>query len=196
MEYQNVAPIMSLLWSPVAAVTSSWQGRYNAQIAVAIGGASIIPERPRVVVQIYKTNFTHELITNGRALALNFLATSQLPLIKTFGFTSGREGDKLAGEKYHIGKTGSPILDRCFAYLDCRVINSMDGGDMTCFLLEVVDGGTGIDAEPLWWSEARNAMPAEWLEQWNEKIQQEIKISLERVDNIEVTSLDDDWSLG
>ena len=52
MEYADIAPIMGRLWSPLAAVTSHWQGRDNVQIAVAIAAASIVPERPRVVVQL------------------------------------------------------------------------------------------------------------------------------------------------
>ncbi len=184
MEYQRIAPIMSLLWSPIAAVTARWGGRVNAQIAVAIGGASIVPERPRVVVQLYKTNLTHEMVANSRALAFNFLAKDQLDLIREFGFVSGRDQDKLKGKAYRLGITGSPILDGCFAYLDCRVVNAMDGGDMTCFLAEVLDGDARSDIEPLWWSYARTAMPTAWLEEWNEKIKREIRISTERMDTI------------
>ena len=52
VEYARIAPMMAWLWSPIAAATSLWRGRANAQIAVAIGGASIVPGQPRVVVQI------------------------------------------------------------------------------------------------------------------------------------------------
>ena len=36
MEYADIAPMMGRLWSPLAAVTSHWQGRDNAQMARAV----------------------------------------------------------------------------------------------------------------------------------------------------------------
>ena len=78
MEYSHIAPILGQLWSPIAAVSSHWDGKDNAQICVSIGGASIVPERPRVLVQIYKTNHSHEMITKSGAFALNFPRAGQL----------------------------------------------------------------------------------------------------------------------
>ena len=81
MEYADVAPIMGRRWSPLAAGTSHWQGRDNVQIAEAIAAASIVPERPRVVVQLYKTNLSHDMVLSSGAFALNFLRPDQLDLI-------------------------------------------------------------------------------------------------------------------
>ena len=81
MDYSNIAPIMGNLWSPIAAVSSRWQGQSNAQICVSIGGASIVAERPRVLVQIYKTNHSHEMISDSGAFALNFPRAGQLEWI-------------------------------------------------------------------------------------------------------------------
>ena len=67
MEYSRIAPIMGRLWSPLAAVTSHWRGKSNVQIAVAVGAASIVPHMPRVVVQIYKGNYSHGLIYESGA---------------------------------------------------------------------------------------------------------------------------------
>ena len=77
MDYSKIAPIMSNLWSPIAAVSSRWQGQDNAQICVSIGGASIVAERPRVVAQIYKTNHSHGMIVGSGAFALNFPRAGQ-----------------------------------------------------------------------------------------------------------------------
>ena len=74
MEYKRIAPMMTHLWSPMAAVTSCWEGKLNAQIVVAIGGASIVPSQPRVVVQIYKRNFSHGQIYRSGAFALKLPA--------------------------------------------------------------------------------------------------------------------------
>ena len=188
MDYQLIAPIMGRLWSPLAAVTSCWQGKANAQIAVAIVAASIVPDRPRVLVQIYKENYSHHLILHSRAFALNFLDREQLALIRDFGLVSGLDRDKLAGVDYELGVTGSPVLRDSAGYLDCRVVNAMDGGDMTCFLADVLEGLTHPAREPLTWREARRLIPAEWNEEWNIKISREIDRSRTRMANIDYTA--------
>ncbi len=185
MEYSLIAPVMSQLWSPIAAVTSNWKGKANAQIAVAIGGASIVPTMPRVVIQIYKRNYSHELIYQSGAFALNFLRKDQLQYIKDFGLVSGREVDKLASTPYAPRASGSPILEDCWGYLDCRVVNAMDGGDMTCFLGEVLEGNTLSHSEPLWWRYARTAIPTQWMEEWDRKIKAEIEYSIKQMKAID-----------
>jgi len=187
MEYADIAPIMGRLWSPLAAVTSHWQGRDNVQIAVAIAAASIVPERPRVVVQLYKTNLSHDMVLSSGAFALNFLRPNQLDLIGDFGLVSGRVRDKLAGVGTKAGSSGSPLLTDCFGYLDCRVINAMDGGDMTCFLADVLDGKTLAQGDPLWWRDARRELPREWLERWEAKQSPEIATSRATMDKINHT---------
>ena len=188
MEYVDIAPIMGRLWSPLAAVTSHWQGRDNVQIAVAIAAASIVPERPRVVVQLYKTNLSHDMVLSSGAFALNFLRPNQLDLIGDFGLVSGREKDKLASVGTKAGSSCSPLLTDCFGYLDCRVINAMDGGDMTCFLADVLDGKTLAQGDPLWWRDARRELPREWLERWEAKQSSEIATSRATMDKISHTS--------
>ena len=188
MEYADIAPMMGTLWSPLAAVTSRWQGRDNVQMAVAIAGASIVSDRPRVAIQLYKTNLSHDMVLSSGAFALNFLRPDQLDLIGGFGLVSGRDRDKLADVATTAGASGSPLLTDCFGYLDCRVINAMDGGDMTCFLADVLDGKTLAKGDPLRWRDARRQLPAEWLALWEQKQTSEIATSRATMDNISHTS--------
>ncbi len=185
MEYSHIAPMMGRLWSPIAAVTSRWRGKANAQICVAIGAASIVPGMPRVVVQIYKRNYSHEMIYRSGAFALNYLRIDQLQYIRDFGLVSGRDVDKLTNVPHDLKASGSPILQDCWGYLDCRVVNAMDGGDMTCFLGEVLDGNTLSDSEPLWWRHARTVIPTPWMEEWDRRIAAEIEHSMTRMKAID-----------
>ncbi len=184
MDYDKIHAVMGYLWSPLAAVSASWQGKDNAQIAVAIAAASIVPDRPRLIVQLYKTNLTHDLVVKSKSFAVNFLRKDQVELVHELGFSSGRDRDKLASIPYRAGPTRSPILKECLAYMDCRVVNAMDGGDMTAFLGEVVDGDTLSEAEPLFWHHLRTVMPQAWVQEWDTKIKREIEISRERMGKI------------
>lgn len=184
MEYSDIAPIMGNLWSPLAAVSSHWQGKDNAQLCLSIGGASIVPEHPRVVVQIYKSNLSHEMISGSGSFALNFPRAGQLEWIRDFGLYSGRDRNKLASIEFSRGRTGSPLFDDCWGWLDCVIVNAMDGGDMTCFLADVVDGRTMGPGQPLWWREARNRVPEEWMRIYSEKQGREVAFSRSHMDAI------------
>ena len=187
MDHNRISPMMSHLWSPIAAVTSGWRGKLNAQIAVAIGAASIVPSQPRIVVQIYKRNLSHGLIYRSGAFALNFLRQDQLQLISEFGLVSGRDKDKLTGVAYEIGDLGSPVLQDCWGYLDCKVVNALDGGDMTCFLGEIMEGdtGSGSDGGPLWWRDAARQLPKQVMEVWDRKIKDEMEFSKSHMGQID-----------
>ena len=186
MDYSRIAPVMGNLWSPIAVVSSCWEGRDNAQICVSIGGASIVAEQPRVLVQIYKTNHSHWMISNSGSFALNFPRPDQLDWIRDFGLHSGRDRDKLSGYEVTHGSTGSPLLLDCWGWMDCRVVNAMDGGDMTCFLAEVVDGQTVSDGEPLWWRDARHRIPEDWTRAYAEKQSREVAFSREHMGQIDL----------
>jgi flavin reductase (DIM6/NTAB) family NADH-FMN oxidoreductase RutF len=185
MEYDNIAPILGNLWSPLAAVSSHWEGRDNAQLCLSIGGASIVAERPRVVVQIYKPNHSHEMIMGSGAFALNFPRAGQLEWIRDFGLYSARDCDKLASVEYSRGKTGSPLFTDCWGWLDCRVVNAMDGGDMTCLLAEVADGRTISHGQPLWWRDARQRIPEDWMRAYAEKQVGEVASSRANMEGID-----------
>ncbi len=179
--------ILNQLWSPIAALTSHWAGEVNAQICVGISNACIVAEKPRVLVQIYKENYSHLLISKSGAFALNFLSLETTELIKAFGFSSGRHTNKLENVSYTTKTTGSPILNNCIAYLDCNIINAMDAGDMTCYLADVLEGGMFQNEPLLRIREAREAIPEEWNREWDQHNQYSINTSREIIDNISYT---------
>ena len=137
----------------------------------------MVPDLPRVLVQIYKENHTWEPDNPKPDLCLELPASRPTGIGKVLGFRSGRDEDKLAGIPFRSGELGSPILEDCWGYLDCRVVNDMDGGDMTCFLGEVLSGETLEDGEPLWWPDARRRIPDEWNAEWDELVARQIAVS-------------------
>lgn len=110
-----------------------------------------------------------------------------MDLLREFGFFSGRERDKLASIAYDTGVTGSPVLKDCWGYLDCRVVNAMDGGDLTCFLADVEAGEVLMGGDPLSAREARRMIPQDWNEQWDSRLKENVKISLKSMDSIDYT---------
>ena len=173
----DCGPLLAGLTAPLAAVSTRSGNTVNAQIAVAITSASIVLHRPRLIVQIYHTNYTHDLIAASGVLAVNFLSDAQLPLIWELGMRSGRDADKFERLPYSTSITGSPLIEGSFGYLDCRVVNAMDGGDMTAFLVEALFARTNGGGR-MTWRDARPRLPQRWSDEWDRKIAGEIDVSL------------------
>ena len=77
-------------WEAVCAVGGHDGDRVNAQIAVSIYGASIVPDRPRLLVLLWKHNLTRELVSASRTLAITLLSEGQLDSISA-DTRNGRE---------------------------------------------------------------------------------------------------------
>ncbi|MER3446171.1 MAG: hypothetical protein C4291_04725 [Candidatus Dadabacteria bacterium] len=189
MSKEEGASVAGAFWSlsPVVAITSSYHGRVNAQIAVTVVTASIVHSIPRLLVGIWKGNYTHEFIINSKAFAVHLLRRDQIQLVRNFGFYTGREREKLKNTPYEPGITGSPILKDTLGYADCRVINAMDGGDMTTFLVNVVDGGINSRGEWMTLDYFYSAAPTEWITEYGEKLSRSVSFSLERIHKIDYT---------
>jgi flavin reductase (DIM6/NTAB) family NADH-FMN oxidoreductase RutF len=168
-----IADTLAALWSPLLAITTHHQGRSNGMVAGTGVFASLVPEAPRVLVQITKTSLTHDLVLASRVFALHTLPASpddalksSLSLVRTLGMKSGHDGDKMAGIATKPGVTGSPILAETLTYVEARVVGTLDGEELTIFLADVVGGGRHRSGELLTLQALRQHLPKEWLAEW------------------------------
>lgn len=112
----------------VSAATVSW-----------LSQASFEP--PRIVVSLRKDSGIWHSVQAAGAFVVNVVGTGQKSLASTFFRHVEPEGNTLGGVAFHEGVTGAPILDGVPAYLECRVVETLDAGDHTLFLAEVVEAG-------------------------------------------------------
>ncbi len=168
MDEAGVRRMTSRFWGPVCAITAANDGAVGGQIAVSVLSASIVPEKPRVLIQIWKANRTHDLIAASGAFAVHPLTLEHTALVRQLGFRSAHDApDKLDGLSWRPGETGCPILTDALGYLECRVVGTLDAPDMTVFLGEVVAGAwQGGDAPMVQAYETIGAMPPDWQEEY------------------------------
>jgi flavin reductase (DIM6/NTAB) family NADH-FMN oxidoreductase RutF len=167
MDEQSIQQITSHFWSPLVAITTAHGGQANGQIAVSALNASILRDHPRILTDIWKANFTHHLLLESGVFALHLLGEQNLNLIEQLGIRSGRDGDKLAGLRLETRQTGSPILLDTLSYVEARVRATLDAGDMTVFLADILDGGILNPGSPLTWPAARAFIPQDWLTRYD-----------------------------
>jgi len=101
--------------------------------------ASFAP--PLVVVGVKADSHPHPIIKESKTFALNVLGKDQGAMAFTFFKPATREGQKISGEPFRWGTTGAPILERAPAFVECRLVDSVERGDHSIFVGEVVEAG-------------------------------------------------------
>lgn len=96
---------------------------------------------PLVVVGVKADSGTHAVIKEAGSFALNVLGKDQQATAYAFFKPVEREGDTIGGEAFRTGTTGAPILESCPAYVECKLTETLERGDHSIFVGEVVDAG-------------------------------------------------------
>jgi len=123
--------------------------KLNGQIANTV--FQVCSEPPMVAVAINHKNLTHDFIQKSGVFSASVLSQdTPMPFVGQFGFKSGRDVDKFKGVTYRTGETGAPIiLDNALAYLEAKVVSSVDVGTHMLFVGEVVSAGVLKEGEPM-----------------------------------------------
>lgn len=114
-------------------------GRVTASTVNWVTQASFEP--PLVAVGVKVDSGAHEIIKESRAFALNVLGKGQKALAFTFFKSLERNGNTIGGETFSNGSSGAPILLNAAAFLECSLADTLERGDHSLFLGEVVDAG-------------------------------------------------------
>jgi flavin reductase (DIM6/NTAB) family NADH-FMN oxidoreductase RutF len=117
--------------------SESGDGKVAASTVNWVTQASFSP--PLVAVGVKADSGAHEMIKQSRAFALNVLAKDQQGLAFAFFKSLERDGDSIGGEAFSKGRSGSPLLGSALAHLDCTLVDTVEKGDHSIFVGEVID---------------------------------------------------------
>jgi flavin reductase (DIM6/NTAB) family NADH-FMN oxidoreductase RutF len=118
------------------------QGKDGAVAAATVNWvtqASFAP--PLVVVGVKTDSGAHAIIKDARAFALNILGKGQQGMAFTFFKPAQRDGQTISGQPFRAGTTGAPILTETPAFVECRLVDTLERGDHSIFVGEVVEAG-------------------------------------------------------
>lgn len=128
------------LWAPVTAVSAEHEGRASGLICSTAVSSSLDPARERVVLQLRKDNLTHELALASGSFTLHLLRRDQQELFRFLALDTG------------------PPYEETLASAACRIVRTLDAGDATVILADVVtaDRGQGepFTEEDIVWDDA------------------------------------------
>ena len=149
MNQDPIAAVFHLYDPPLWLVTAAHAGRRGGLIATSAVRASIVAERPRMLIAIARHHHSWGLIEGSGRFALQLLAQSDLDTVWRFALRSGHEGDKFAGLPDATTPDGNPLCPGSLAWLDCRVEDSMNIGDRSVYLAQVTAGAVSASGPVL-----------------------------------------------
>jgi flavin reductase (DIM6/NTAB) family NADH-FMN oxidoreductase RutF len=120
-------------------------GRVSAATVNWVTQTSFAP--PLVAVGVKADSSAHSIIKETRVFALSVLGKGQQAVAFAFFKPAEREGDKIGGEVFHLGRTGAPILSSAIASIECELVTTVEEGDHSLFVGRVVDAAVSEKIE-------------------------------------------------
>ncbi len=96
---------------------------------------------PQVVNCVNKNHTSYEMIKKSGVFAISFLENDQKDLAQKFFQPLRRVGNRFEDVEFYTGETGCPIISDSLGYVECRVVGSVEQGDHTVFVGEVIASG-------------------------------------------------------
>ena len=120
---------------------------------------------PQVALGVKADSGAHAIIKESGAFAVNVLGKGQQGLAFNFFKSHEREGDSIGGEAFEKGASGAPVLLSTPAWFECKLTDTIEKGDHSIFVGEVVEAGVRQDL-----GEGRVDEATLWMRDLGEKV--------------------------
>lgn len=104
---------------------------------------------PLVVNCVRNDSRSHAMIKASGVFALTFLELGQKDIAQKFFKPQRLVGSKFEDLEFYLGETGCPILSDSLGYIECNVVGSVEKGDHSVFVGEVIAAGVHREGEIL-----------------------------------------------
>jgi len=128
----------------VTVITANHNNQKHGMTANAFSSVSLDP--PLILVSVDKRANMHSIIMEHDSFCVNFLPEHRREWSDWWAGKAPKDADQFADIPHTDGTTGSPVLDGCLGYIDCKVWERYPGGDHTLVLGEVQDAEVNMDS--------------------------------------------------
>ena len=122
--------------SGVTVMTTTAAGRMHGMTVSAFASQSLDPLL--ILVSVEESTVMHQLVAQSGAFAVNILDQHGEGTARFFADNARLNGPEFKEGTYHLGVTGSPILEEATGYLEATVDRTLDAGDHTVVVGRVV----------------------------------------------------------
>ena len=144
----DIETINKVMWripSPLCLIGSRSGDEWNGMTQSWVSQVAMEPVLTAVSVDAHA--MTNRLIREGGGFSINLWDREDTRVFVKFSKPAVKDGDTLNGRPIREGKTGVPIFTEAVAFIECRVIDTIELGSHDLFIGEVVDAGFHEDRE-------------------------------------------------
>ena len=138
---------MSHFASGVTIMTTTAAGRMHGMTVSAFASQSLDPLL--ILVSVERSTTMHKLVMESRAFAINILGEQAEGTARFFADNARLGGPEFEEGAYHLGLSGSPILEEATAYLEATLDRTLEAGDHTIMVGRVIALQVVRDTAPL-----------------------------------------------
>jgi len=138
---------MSHFASGVTIMTTTAAGRMHGMTVSAFASQSLDPLL--ILVSVERSTTMHTLVMESRAFAINILGAQAEGTARFFADNARLGGPEFEEGAYHLGVSGSPILEEATAYLEATLDRTLEAGDHTIMVGRVIALQVVRDTAPL-----------------------------------------------
>lgn len=109
---------------------------YNGMIASWVTQCSHKP--PLIALAIRKNRLSHKQILETKKFCVNVLPRESATMIQQFKIADWT--NKFTACSYNLSPNGLPVVNDCIGFLDCQLEKTIDTGDHTLFIGQIVAG--------------------------------------------------------
>jgi flavin reductase (DIM6/NTAB) family NADH-FMN oxidoreductase RutF len=134
---------------PVVLLSTHWRGKTNIMAMSWLMPVEFEP--PMLACIVSGNNYSFRLLKASRECAINIPTVELAEKVVQCGNTSGRDADKFSvlGLTPVSGKKiAAPLIEECYANLECKVVDTRMVNKYNLFVLEVVQAWIDEAVEP------------------------------------------------
>ncbi|NDL56892.1 flavin reductase [Phytoactinopolyspora sp. XMNu-373] len=136
MDGKILRGICGLFVTGVTVITSGTGDAVDGTTVNSFTSVSIDP--PLVLFCLHRDSRLRAVVKETGAYVVNFLTGPQERVARAF---ATRDTAAIQDVEAHPSVSGVPVLSDALAFLSCRLVDELEGGDHVIFLAEVVDLG-------------------------------------------------------
>ena len=104
---------------------------------------------PLIMIGVKTDSGLHDAVKKSNSFVVNVLSADQKQFAEDFFRPSAVENGQVNGHPFKAGVTGAPVLDEVYCYFECKVTGSIEQGDHSVFVGEVIAAESRNDDKPL-----------------------------------------------
>lgn len=122
--------------SGVTVMTTAVGKRLHGMTVSAFASVSLEPLL--ILVSVERSTVMHRMVLESGAFAINLLGERSENTARFFADNARLDGPEFREGAYHLGVTGSPILEEATGYVEATIDDSHEAGDHTIIVGQVV----------------------------------------------------------